>query len=109
MHRVLNLTSTGTDAETLDQLKHQIRDKLTAYDTHTAEVNDGQNEEDQPTLAASVDFNDATEANGFHEWLKDLLTANREAFAEAMTRIHDCNHASDNNLPCKIGDVWRLG
>jgi len=108
MHRVLNLTSIGTDEEVLAGLKVQIRAKLESYDTHTSEVNDGHNESDQPTLAVSADFNSATEANTSHDWLKQLITTNRDQFKSARTRVHDCYHAAGENRPCEIGDVWGL-
>lgn len=108
MHRVVSLLAIGTDPEEIEQMKLTIRDQLDSYDTHTAEVNDGADMEGNPTLAVSVDFNNSTEANSFHAWLQDYIVAHRDSLTFAQTRIHDCNHAAGENLPCRIGDIWRL-
>lgn len=108
MHRVVNLVSVGIDPETIAGYKEEIRTKLSEYDVYIGEVNDGANEDGNPTLAVSADFNLASEANEFHNWLKDFLTAHREDFKNARTRVHDCFHASNQNMPCQLGDVWEL-
>jgi len=110
MHRVLNLTSEGTDKTKIARHKTEIRNMLDAYSTnlHTSEVNDGINEEGNPTLAVNVDFNDATKANTFNGELKTYISNNSADFINARIRIHDCFHASDQNLPCELGDVWQL-
>ena len=108
MHRVVNMTSVGIDAAVIEGYKEEIRQKLTEYNTYDAQVNDGQNEDRSPTLAVSADFNFVSEANTFHDWLKAFITDRREQFKSARTRVHDCYHAAGENLPCEIGNVWRL-
>lgn len=108
MHRVVNMTSVGVDAAQIETIKLEIRQKLTEYITYDAQVNDGQNEDGSPTLAVSADFNFVSEANTFHDWLKQYITDRREQFKSARTRVHDCYHAADQNLPCELGDVWEL-
>jgi hypothetical protein len=108
MHRVLNLTSVGIDEMTTSTHKDAILTEIVSFSTHEYEVNDGHNMENEPTLAINADFNSATSANNFHEWLITYLTNNSDDFHSARTRVHDCFHASDQNLPCEIGDVWEL-
>ena len=110
MHRVINLTSTGSDAAVIKSHKEAIqaeRDKYLDY-LHTSEVNDGTNENDKPTLAVNADFNNATQANTFNNWLKEYVQNNSSDFSTARIRIHDCFYASNENLPCEMGDVWQL-
>lgn len=108
MHRVVNLNSVGNDAEQITICKEEIRQKLAEYDLHVSEVNDGTDESGNPTLGVNADFNSASEANQFHDWLKQYVTERRDDFTYARTRVHDCYHADGQNLPCKIGDVWEL-
>ena len=108
LHRVVNLVSVGIDPETIAGYKEEIRTKLSEYDVYVGEVNDGVSEGGEPTLAINADFNSATKANEFHNWLKDFLTAHKEDFKNARTRVHDCFHASNQNMPCQLGDVWEL-
>jgi len=108
MHRVVNLTSVGIDPVAIEGLKLEIRTKLTEYSLYESQVNDGLDETGNPTLAISADFNSATEANAFHDWLKQFITTNRDQFKSARTRVHDCFHAADQNMPCELGDVWGL-
>lgn len=108
MHRVVNMTSVGIDPDVIESYKEEIRQELAKYDTFDAQVNDGQNEAGEPTLAVSADFGFASNANAFHDWLKAYLTERRDDFVSARTRVHDCYHAADENRPCKIGDVWEL-
>ena len=108
MHRVVNMTSVGVDAAQIEIMKLEIRQKLSEYNTYDAQVNDGQNEDGDPTLAVSADFRTVSEANAFHDWLKAYLTERRDDFVSARTRVHDCYHAADENRPCEIGDVWGL-
>ena len=108
MHRVVNMTSVGIDATLIATYKNEIRQKLTEYNTYDVQVNDGQNEDGSPTLAVSVDFRTVADANAFHDWLKTFLSSRREDFVSARTRVHDCYHAADQNMPCALGDVWEL-
>jgi len=110
MHRVINLTSEGTDKTVIAGHKTAIRNMIDAYsaNVHTAEVNDGTNEEGNPTLAVDADFNDATKANTFNNELRAYVQNNSTDFTKARIRVHDCFHASNENLPCEIGDVWQL-
>ena len=108
MHRVVNMTSVGVDAVQIETMKLEIRQKLSEYNTYDAQVNDGQNEAEEPTLAISADFRTVSDANEFHDWLKQYITDRREQFKSARTRVHDCYHAADENRPCEIGDVWEL-
>ena len=108
MHRVVNMTSVGVDAAQIEVYKEEIRQKLTEYNLSDSQVNDGQNEDGDPTLAVNIDFNVASEANAFHGWLKQYVTDRREQFKSVRTRVHDCYHAADQNMPCELGDVWRL-
>ena len=108
MHRVLQMNSTGYDDNVIGNHKDNIDDELTNYSTYEYQCNDGHDMEDNPTIGVSADFNSATDANNFHNWLKDYLQNNTADFESARTRIHDCYHASDENLPCKIGDTWEL-
>lgn len=78
------------------------------YPTNEANVNDGYDDNDDPTLGINADFNHAIDANAFHAWLKTFIEMNSIDFKSARTRVHDCFHASDQNLPCEMGDVWRL-
>jgi len=104
------MTSIGIDATAISNHKLAIRAELDKYVDYlnVSEVNDGMNEEGKPTLAVNVDFNDATQANIFNGWLKDYIQTNSADFERARIRIHDCFHASGENLPCEIGDVWNL-
>lgn len=108
MHRVVNMTSVGIDAAQIETMKLEIRQKLVDNGYHEAQVNDGVNEEGDPTLAVNVDFNSTTRANEFHNWLKQYISDHREQFKSARTRVHDCYHAADQNMPCTLGDVWEL-
>lgn len=108
MHRVVNMTSVGINSGIIAGYKEEIRQKLTEYSTYDAQVNDGQNEDGNPTLAVSADFRFASNANAFHDWLKVYITDRREQFKSARTRVHDCYHAANENRPCEIGDVWEL-
>lgn len=108
MHRVVNMTSVGIDPGILAGYKEEIRQKLSEYNTYGAQVNDGQDEDGDPTLAVNADFRTATDANQFHDWLKTYITDRREQFKSARTRVHDCYHAAGENRPCQLGDVWRL-
>ena len=108
MHRVVNMTSVGVEAAQIETMKQDIRQELVENGYHEAQVNDGVNEEGDPTLAVNVDFNSATRANEFHDWLKTYITDRREQFKSARTRVHDCYHAADQNMPCELGDVWEL-
>jgi hypothetical protein len=108
LHRVVNLTSVGIDEVTISNHKDAISVKIASYSTHEYEVNDGHDMYDKPTLGINADFNSATEANSFHEWLTNYLTNNSGDFVTARTRVHDCFHASEENLPCEIGDTWEL-
>jgi len=108
MHRVVNMTSVGVDAAQIETMKLEIRQKLAEYSTYDAQVNDGQNEEGNPTLAVSADFRTVSDANNFHDWLKVYISSRRTDFVSARTRVHDCYHAADQNMPCELGDVWEL-
>ena len=108
MHRVVNMTSVGVDLVAIEGYKNEIRQKLTEYNLNDSQVNDGLNEDGDPTLAVNADFRTATDANEFHDWLKAYITDRREQFKSARTRVHDCFHAADENRPCEIGDVWEL-
>ena len=108
MHRVVNLTSVAIDVTQSSLYKEDIRQKLAGYNLNESQVNDGVNEDGLPTLAVNADFNSATEANDFHDWLKQYITDRKDQFQSARTRVHDCYHASGQNLPCQIGDVWEL-
>ena len=110
MHRVLNLQSIGKDATVISNHKSEIqviRDRF-IDDLHSSQVNDGTNEDGNPTLGVGMDFNNATQGNAFHEELKQYIRDNSGDFSFARTRVHDCNHAADKNEPCKIGDMWKL-
>lgn len=108
MHRVINMTSVGINSEQITIYKEEIRQKLTEYSLADSQVNDGRNEDGNPTLGINADFNAASEANDFHGWLKVYVTERREQFKNARTRVHDCFHAADQNQPCMIGDIWEL-
>lgn len=108
MHRVVNMTSVGVDAVQIETMKLEIRQKLTEYSTYDTQVNDGWNEDGDPTLAVSADFRTVSDANTFHDWLKTYITDRRANFINARTRVHDCCHAADQNMPCALGDVWEL-
>ena len=108
MHRVVNMTSVGTDPGIIAGYKEEIRQKLTEYSTYDAQVNDGWNEDGSPTLAVNADFRTVSDANGFHDWLKQYISDRRDDFVSARTRVHDCFHVAGENRPCQLGDVWRL-
>ena len=108
MHRVVNMTSVGVDAVQIETMKLEIRQKLSEYNTCDAQVNDGLNEAGEPTLAVSAGFRTVSDANQFHDWLKTYITDRRDDFVSARTRVHDCYHAADQNMPCALGDVWEL-
>jgi hypothetical protein len=108
MHRVVNMTSVGVDPAGIEGYKEEIRQKLTEYNTYDAQVNDGQNEEGNPTLAVNADFRTVSDANAFHDWLKQYVSDRRDDFVSVRTRVHDCYHAADQNMPCELGDVWEL-
>ena len=110
MHRVVNLQSIGLDKDVVASHKSAVqgmRDKY-ADSLHTSQVNDGTDDLDRPTLGVNADFGNATQANAFHDELKQYIQDHAGDFDYARTRVHDCNHAADRNEPCKIGDVWRL-
>lgn len=102
------MTSVGIDPDVIESYKEEIRQKLTEYSTYDAQVNDGQNEDGSPALAVNADFRAVSDANAFHDWLKQFITTNRDQFKSARTRVHDCHHAANQNLPCALGDVWEL-
>lgn len=111
MHRVVNMTSIGNNADVISNHKSAISAKLDNYNQdniHDRQINDGQNMEGKPTLGINIDFNSATDANNFHDWLRQYVTNNSSDFVSARTRVHDCFHASGENLPCEIGDTWEL-
>lgn len=108
MHRVVNLVSVGIDPVQIAIYKEEIRQKLTEYSLYDSQVNDGLNEDGDPTLGVSADFNTVSGANVFHDWLKVYITDRREQFQTARTRVHDCYHAADQNMPCELGDIWEL-
>lgn len=108
MHRVVNLTSNGFDTTVISNHKDTIKTEIEKYSLHKKEVNDGTNEKGNPTLGVNADFNDATEANTFHSWLKTYIQNNSDDFEYARTRVHDCYHADGQSMPCKLGDVWEL-
>lgn len=108
MHRVLNLNAIGISEEATENHKLVIRAELEQYDLWEVQVNDGHDENNQPTLAISADFNHVDNANGFHTWLKGYIVDNATDFSFARTRIHDCHHAEGLSLPCMIGDVWNM-
>lgn len=108
MHRVVNMTSVGIDPVVIAEYKEEIRQELKRYDTFDAQVNDGQNEGSNPTLAVSADFRFVSDANAFHDWLKQYISDRRDDFMTARTRVHDCHHAADRNMPCRLGDTWEL-
>ena len=108
MHRVVNMTSVGIDTAQIETMKLEIRQELDKYSTYDAQVNNGQDEAGEPTLAVNADFRTATEANEFHDWLRGYVSDRRDQFASARTRVHDCYHAADQNRPCQIGDIWGL-
>lgn len=108
MHRVLNMNSICTDQDQASLYKEEIRLKISEYNTYESQVNDGCNEEGMITLAISADFNSVSEANDFHAWIKQYIIDRRSNFIYVRTRMHDCYHASDQNMPCQIGDIWEL-
>ena len=108
MHRVVNMTSVGVDAAQIETMKLEIRQKLSEYNTNDAQANDGWNEDGNPTLAVNADFRTVSDANEFHDWLKQYISDRRDDFVSARTRVHDCYHAADENRPCEIGDIWEL-
>lgn len=108
MHRVVNLVSVGIDPVQIATCKEEIRQKLAEYSLNDSQVNDGLNEDGDPTLAISADFNTVSQANSFHDWVKAYITDCGGQFKSARTRVHDCFHAADQNMPCQIGDIWEL-
>ena len=110
MHRVVNLQSTGYNKDTIANHKTAIQNMRDDYSSYinTSQVNDGFDEDDNPTLGVNMDFNDATQASAFHDELRQYIQNNSGDFSFARTRVHDCNHAADRNEPCKIGDVKKL-
>ena len=80
LHRVVNLVSVGDPEGLLLAKEEEIRTKLFEYDVYVGEVNDGTNEEGEPTLAVNADFNLASEANEFHNWLKDFPYRSQRRF-----------------------------
>lgn len=107
MHRVVQMNSVGKDSDAIKIHKEVIKNKLSDYSCHDSEVNDGNNNVGI-TLGVNADFNNATQANEFHTWLKNYIQYNRNDFSSCRTRIHDCYHAANINLPCEIGDIWSL-
>ena len=108
MHRVVNMTSVGVDAAQIEGYKNEIREKLIEYSLYDSQVNDGQNEDGDPTLAVSADFSTVSDANDFHDWLRAYIQGKQYQFKSARTRVHDCYHAANQNMPCELGDVWEL-
>lgn len=108
MHRVVNLVSVGIDPVQIATYKEEIRQKLTEYSLNDSRVNDGLNEDGDPTLGVNADFNTVSQANAFHDWLKQYVIGRQEQFKNARTRVHDCYHAADQNMSCQIGDIWEL-
>lgn len=72
MHRVVNMTSVGIDLVAIEGYKNEIRQKLTEYNLNDSQVNDGLNEDDDPTLAVNADFNTVSGADEFHDELGDV-------------------------------------
>jgi hypothetical protein len=110
MHRVINLQSTGYNDTTVGSHKTELKSIVDGYsdNLHSSEVNDGHDENGNPTLAVNADFNSATAANSCHADIKTYIQNNADDFSFARTRVHDCMHAADKNEPCNIGDVWEL-
>lgn len=110
MHRVINLQSIGKDVTTISNHKTALQTMRDNYSTyiHNSAIDDGTNEDGNPTLAVSADFNDSTQGNTFHNELKQYIQNNANDFSFAKTRVHDCNHAAGINEPCVIGDTWSL-
>ena len=108
MHRVVQMNSTGYKATTISSHKSNIETELSNYSTYEYQVNDGSDMDDNPTLGVNADFDSATGANNFHNWLKNYIQNNSADFENARTRVHDCYHAAGENKPCELGDVWRL-
>jgi len=90
--------------------KTEIQNKLDSagYDLHDSQVNDGKNLDGDLTLGLNIRFNVATECTDFYSWLTGYLSDNKSEFSDLRIRVHECYHASDENLPCKIGDVTYL-
>lgn len=111
-HRVLTLDSYSKSEATeqeIKDIKNEIKAELSGYTTlHTWTCNDGQDEQGRYTIGVNADFNIADDANTFNNWLRTKVTDNDDKIEYARIRVHDCMHASDQNLPCQIGDVWNL-
>ena len=110
-HRVIQSNALSNESATeqeIKDIKNEIKEEASGYSTHFCEINDGQTEDGRFTIGVNVDFNSATDANTFHNWLKTKYQNNSDKLETARTRIHDCYHAADQNQPCMLGDVWEM-
>jgi len=110
MHRVILAQSIGYDPDVIKTHKQNLQDRIAnaGYDLNEYAVNDGENENGDPTLGLNLKFNASTDATT--EWgeLKQFFTDNSADFQWARLSVHDCEHNTDGSLPCEIGDWWSL-
>jgi len=110
MLRVIIAQSAGNDTDTISTHKTNLKDRISnaGYDLNEYAVNDGTNEDGDPTLGLNLKFNSSTDAET--EWyeLRDFFNNNSGDFQWARMTLHDCEHNTNGNLPCELGDTWNL-
>jgi len=109
-HRVVQFDSIVSDEQKADDLQSSVIAHLNSksYDVHSRAVNDGQTMDGEDTLGVNIDFNVATEANTFYDWLWQLAQDNKDSssgFKQARIQVHDCKHLQGLQEPCEIGNA----
>lgn len=110
MLRVIMVQSVGKDKDTIKDHKNNIKDRISNadYDLNDWTVNDGTNDDDDPTLGINLKFNSTSDATTEWDKLKNFFQDNSDDFQWVRMTIHDCEHNTNGNLPCSLGDTWRL-
>jgi hypothetical protein len=98
----------GKDATTIKNYKDQAKQYLdnSGYDFNEYAVNDGVNEDDKPTLGFNLKFNSTNDSTTEVDRLKTWFVDNKDDFEWVRIAVHDCEHNTNGNLPCVLGDVW---
>jgi hypothetical protein len=110
MLRVIMVQSTVVDKATASKHKQATNDHFanSSYDINEKDVSDGENPDGDITLGLNVKFNSTSDNEDFWTWLKAYIQDNSADFNSFRMTNHDCQHNQNGNLPCEIGDVWRL-
>ena len=110
MIRVIMAQSIGKDSNTISTHKNNIEDRIASsnYDINEYAVNDGTNEDNKPTIGINIKFNSTNDCTTEFNELKNFFNSNSGDFEWVRITVHDCEHNTNGNLPCSLGDVWEL-